>query len=156
MAKDDKDTANLPVPPPLLLVIFLGVALVFGWKLPIPIPFPAWMQIVGWMILLCGLGLAFSAVDAMRRVNTSPDPRTPTSEMARSGPYLLSRNPIYLGYLAVVIGLPLIFGYYWGIVLAPVVVDAYTRLIIEREEIYLKRKFGQKYLDYASKVRRWL
>jgi protein-S-isoprenylcysteine O-methyltransferase Ste14 len=114
------------------------------------------MPIVGWMVVLCGLGLAFSAVDAMRRANISPDPRTPTSAITRSGPYLISRNPIYLGFVAVVIGVPLAFGYYWGIVLAPVAVDAYNRLIIDREELYLKRKFGQEYLDYLAKVRRWL
>lgn len=156
MTKDPNDTVRLPVQPPLLMAIFLAVALIFGWKLPIPIPFPGWMQIVGWMVILSGLGLAFSAVDAMRRAGTSPDPRKPTTGLATSGPYQLSRNPIYLGYVAVVIGIPLIFGAYWGIVLAPVVVDAYNRLVIDREENYLKRKFGQQYTDYLAKVRRWL
>jgi protein-S-isoprenylcysteine O-methyltransferase Ste14 len=154
--EESKKTAGLPVPPPLLMVIFLIVAFLFGWKLPVPIPFPAWMEFVGWLIIFCGLAAAFSAVRAMTQAHTSPDPHTPTSALVRQGLYRYSRNPIYLGFVLLMIGLPLIFGFYWGAILSPVLVDAYNRLIIEREEAYLERKFGQEYLEYKSKVRRWL
>lgn len=156
MSKDVKDTARLPIHPPYLMIIFLSVALVFGWKLPIPIPFPVWITLIGWLIILCGLGLIFSAFRAMQQVNTSVDPRTPTTQIVTSGPYQFSRNPIYLGYVAQVVGIPLILGTYWGLILSPMVLDAYNRLIIEREETYLTNKFGQIYLDYLSKVRRWI
>ena len=156
MAKESKETAGLPVPPPLLMVIFLVVAFVFGWKLPVPIPCPVWMKMIGWLIILGGLGAAFSAVRTMTQAHTSPDPHTPTSALVKQGPYRYSRNPIYLGFLLLMIGLPLTFGFYWGAILSPVLVDAYNRLIIEREEAYLERKFGQEYIEYKSKVRRWL
>ncbi len=156
MTKDVKDTVRLPIHPPYLMIIFLGVALAFGWKLPIPIPFPFWMTLIGWIIILCGLGLVFSALRAMQQVHTSVNPGTPTTQIATSGPYQFSRNPIYLGYVAQVIGIPLILGTYWGLILSPMVLDAYNRLIIEREETYLTHKFGQIYLDYLQKVRRWI
>jgi len=156
LSKAAKDTANLPVDPQFLMMLFLIVALLFGWKLPIPIPFPAWMYLVGWAIILCGLGLGFSALMAMKKSGTSPNPSTPTNEIVMSGPYRFSRNPIYLGYVAVVIALPLIFGTYWGVALVTFAIDAYNRFAIDREEAYLKRKFGEKYLNYMAKVRRWL
>ncbi len=156
MKKDTSETVRMPVPPLILMIIFLGVALVFGWKLPIPIPFPVWMKAIGGMIVLFGFGLAFSAVRAMRKVQTSPNPSTPTIQIATSGPYKISRNPIYFGYIAIGIGFPLVMGTYWGLVLSPMVIDAYYRLIIMREEIYLTQKFGKTYTDYQSKVQRWL
>jgi len=152
----NKDNAGLPVQPPLLMSIFLVVALLFGWKLPVPIPCPWWMQVLGGLIVLAGLTSALSAVSMMRRANTSPDPRKASNALVTDGPYKISRNPIYLGYLMILIGLPLIPGYYWGAILAPVALDAYNRLIIEREEGYLEKRFGQTYLGYKAGVRRWL
>jgi protein-S-isoprenylcysteine O-methyltransferase Ste14 len=156
MTSNDRDHAGLPLPPPLLMGIFLVTALLFGWKLPVPIPCPWWMQALGALILLAGLACAFSAVRAMFHAHTSPDPRTPVNAIVSDGPYKFTRNPIYLGFVLVVIGLPLALGYYWGAILSPVVVDAYNRLIIEREEAYLERKFGPLYLSYKTRVRRWL
>jgi protein-S-isoprenylcysteine O-methyltransferase Ste14 len=156
IVKNNKDTARLPIAPPMIMAISLGVALIFGWKLPIPIPFPAWMKFCGWAILLGGLGSGLSALRALMSAKTSPDPGTPTAALVQKGPYRFSRNPIYLGYVLVVIGLPLLFGYYWGAILAPVAIDSFNRFIISREEIYLAEKFGQEYQEYKARVRRWI
>ena len=156
MPKEQNQTAGIPIPPPLLMAIFLIVALLFGWKLPIPIPFPGWMKLVGWALLLLGLGLGASAIRSMRKAHTSPDTSKPSTDIVMDGPFRYSRNPIYLSFVLTVISLPLIFGYYWGAILSPITMDAYNRLIIEREETYLERRFNQKYLDYKSRVRRWL
>lgn len=156
MTQESRDIANLPLPPPMLMFIFLVTALLFGWFLPLPIPRPLWIKIAGGLITLCGLWLAPNAVRAQSQARTSVDPYTPTTALVTSGPYQFSRNPIYLGMVLFVIGVPLILGYYWGAILSPVTIDAYNRLIISREETYLEKKFGQNYLDYKSKVRRWL
>ncbi|HEY3313360.1 MAG TPA: isoprenylcysteine carboxylmethyltransferase family protein [Anaerolineales bacterium] len=156
MTIENKETAGLPLPPPLLMGIFLVVALIFGWALPVPIPSPVWMRVIGMVILFGGFGLAISAVRTMMLSQTSPDPHTPTSAIVTRGPYKFTRNPIYLGFVLIVIGLPLVLGFYWGAILSPIVIDAYNRLIITREEAYLERKFGQQYLEYISRVRRWL
>jgi protein-S-isoprenylcysteine O-methyltransferase Ste14 len=55
-----------------------------------------------------------------------------------------------------VIGFPLIINIYWGLILAPLLVLLMNRLVIEYEEAYLAAQFGQPYLDYKSRVRRWL
>ena len=156
MTNGHKEPAGLPLPPPVLMLIFLVVALIFGWTLPVPIPSPGWIRAAGLLIVIGGIGADVTAFRSMVQSHTSPDPHTPTTTIVTSGPYQLSRNPIYLGFVLIVIGLPLALGFYWGAILSPVVIDAYNRLIITREEAYLERKFGQQYLDYKSKVRRWL
>jgi protein-S-isoprenylcysteine O-methyltransferase Ste14 len=138
------------------MFIFLIVALLFGWFLPLPIPRPWWVRLAGGLITLCGLWLARNAVRAQSQAHTSVDPYTPTTAIVTDGPYRFSRNPIYLGFVLLVTGIPLIFGFYWGAILSLVAIDAYNRLIISREEQYLEKKFGQSYLDYKSRVRRWL
>jgi protein-S-isoprenylcysteine O-methyltransferase Ste14 len=73
-----------------------------------------------------------------------------------SGVYRFSRNPIYVGFLMMVVGLPLTSGFYWGIVLAPFYIMMMNRLVIQHEEAYLEKKFGKTYTSYTSQVRRWL
>ncbi len=84
------------------------------------------------------------------------DTGTPTTQITTGGPHQFSSNPIYLGYVAQVIGISLILGTYWGLILSPMVLDAYNRLIIEREETYLAHKFGQIFLENLLKIRRWI
>jgi protein-S-isoprenylcysteine O-methyltransferase Ste14 len=55
-----------------------------------------------------------------------------------------------------VIGLPLNSGIYWGILIAPFFAMTMSRLVIEREEAYLEKKFKEHYTAYRSRVRRWL
>ena len=61
-----------------------------------------------------------------------------------------------MGFLCLLIGIPLIFGNYWGLILSPLQVILFNRLIIQREEAYLSAKFGVEYTEYKQKVRRWL
>jgi len=154
--KSKNDSSGYIVYPPVLMAIFLVVALLFGWKLPVPLPFPWWMKAAGWVAILSGLGLAFSAVKSMKQANTTFDVNEPVTTLVSSGPFKISRNPIYLAYVLVVVGLPLVLGFYWGVILSPVALDAYNRLVISKEEAYLQAKFGEKYLKYKATVRRWL
>lgn len=156
MSEEIHDTAGLPLPPPALMTIFIVASLLLDWRLALPLPFPAWMKVLGWVFVLGGFGIAVSAVQAMIKSNTSPDPRTPVRALVTAGPYQWSRNPIYLGFLIIVMGLPLILGSYWGVLLSPLMLLTFNQVIIRREEAYLQRLFGQSYQDYRSQVRRWL
>ena len=72
------------------------------------------------------------------------------------GPYRLTRNPAYLGMALVYIGIALLADALWVLVPLPVVLLIIDRMVIAREERYLERKFGQEYLDYKGRVRRWV
>jgi protein-S-isoprenylcysteine O-methyltransferase Ste14 len=78
------------------------------------------------------------------------------AHLVTSGIYRFTRNPIYLGFLLVVIGISLDSGSYWGILLAPVLVILFNRFVIQPEEEYLASKFGDQFTSYKARVRRWL
>ena len=73
-----------------------------------------------------------------------------------NGPYRFSRNPIYLGFTGILIGLPLALGTYWGLILSPLFVLLIGYLVIQHEESYLGRRFGEMYDTYKNQVRRWV
>jgi protein-S-isoprenylcysteine O-methyltransferase Ste14 len=107
-------------------------------------------------IAFIGFLLGISAFLEFRKARTTLDPHGSAKQVVTSGIYRFTRNPIYLGFLLMVIGLPLTSGIYWGIALAPFYIRTMNRLVIEREEAYLEKKFGNTYASYASRVRRWL
>jgi protein-S-isoprenylcysteine O-methyltransferase Ste14 len=72
------------------------------------------------------------------------------------GIYRITRNPIYLGFFLMVVGFHLNFGSLWGIVAAPFYATTMSRLVIEKEEAYLEKKFKDQYTGYRSRVRRWI
>jgi protein-S-isoprenylcysteine O-methyltransferase Ste14 len=90
------------------------------------------------------------------RAQTTLDPHGSVSTIVTSGPYRFSRNPIYLGFLCLLIGFPFIFRNYWGLILSPLLIVLMNTLVIQHEEAYLEKKFGEAYTGYKSRVRRWL
>jgi protein-S-isoprenylcysteine O-methyltransferase Ste14 len=156
MMDQAKDHAGIRIHPPVLMVIHLAAALLLGWLVPMPLPVPVFVYATGWIVVILGLGVEFGGLRQLILAHTSPDPHAPTTRVVTTGVYRFTRNPIYVGYLCVLIGIPLIFGNYWGLVLSPLQVVLFNRLIIQREEAYLSVKFGTEYLEYTQKVKRWL
>jgi protein-S-isoprenylcysteine O-methyltransferase Ste14 len=156
MTEQTKDHADVKFHPPVLMAIHLAAALVLGWLVPLPLPVPKFVNVAGMTMVIVGLVAAFGALRQMIQAHTSPDPHSPTTSVVTTGVYRFTRNPIYVGYLCVLIGIPLIFGNYWGVILSPLQVILFNRLIIQHEEAYLSEKFGQEYLDYKARVWRWI
>ena len=156
MTDEPKNLTGVRAHPPILTLIHLLAAFLLGWLVPLPVPVPAWLPLAGWGIVIAGLALAFWAVSHFHKVRTTLDPHGGTTVIASSGPYRFTRNPIYLGYTCLLVGFPLIINDYWGLILSPLLVVLMNRLVIQYEEAYLERQFGQSYLDFKAKVRRWL
>ena len=154
MSEKANDNANVRIHPPVLMLVHLAAAFLLGWLVPITLP--QWVEFIGWGVVVFGLAAAFGGLRQLIRAHTSPDPHAPTTSVVTTGVYRFTRNPIYLGYFCMTFGLPLIFGNIWGLVAAPVQAYLFNRLIIQHEEAYLSGKFEQNYLDYKSKVRRWV
>ena len=153
---EHKDNAGVRIHPPLLMLLHLGLALLLGWLFPLPIPTPIGMKIAGWGIVAAGFVFAYGALGELVRAHTSPDPHAPTTRVVTWGPYRFSRNPIYIGFGSLVVGIPLAFGNFWGILVLPLMIYLFQRWIIFHEETYLAGKFEQEYLAYKANVRRWL
>lgn len=105
---------------------------------------------------MCALGLAFWAVSRLRRAQTTLDPHGGTTAIVTDGPYRFTRNPIYVSYLCLLTGFPLVLDSPWGLLLAPLLILNMDRLVIEYEEAYLARQFGAEYLEFKSRVHRWV
>jgi len=157
MAKEqDHPNINPMVHPPIVALMFIVIAYFLGRFVPLPFVAPAFLRIIGLFLSFLGFLLGIGALLEFRKVRTTADPHGSVKQIVTSGIYRFTRNPIYLGFLLIVIGLPLNSGLYWGIVVAPFYILLMNRLVIQHEEVYLTKKFGKAYTSYMSQVRRWL
>ncbi len=156
MPGDEQDKAGVVAPPPL---IYLG-ALVFGLLLNRRFPIGFLPRRVahglGWPLLGGGVLLLGWFERAMRQADTPASPYKPVSHIATEGPFRYTRNPGYLSMAMIYAGIATIAKALWAILLLPVALLVIRRGVIEREERYLERKFGEEYLRYKAQVRRWI
>lgn len=150
------DTAGVIAPPPLIYLGALGVgfgvdAIAGSASLPSEVALP-----IGAASMVAGVGLLGSFLSAFRRAQTPIDPYTPSEAIVTDGPYRLTRNPGYLGMALTYAGIAIVSNRLWALVPLPVAMAIIDRGVIAREERYLERKFGQPYLDYKRRVRRWI
>lgn len=143
------------VPAPVFFfgLLFLGLLLngVFPIKFLPTLP----GQIAGIVMVVLGLLIGGSAIAVMRRAHTSPDPRKPTVALVEEGVFRYTRNPLYLSMFVIFLGIALFSNALWLILFFPVLFFAIERGIVKAEESYLRRKFGETYLQYEKRVRRW-
>jgi protein-S-isoprenylcysteine O-methyltransferase Ste14 len=112
-------------------------------------------QLLGLLLIAAGVGLSFYAAAFTAR-DTTKNPYGQPAAFVAVMPYTFTRNPMYLGLTAVLFGFGVFFGSV-AMLLAPFVfVIVIDRTVIAREESTLEQLFGQQYLDYKSRVRRWL
>ena len=153
---EHKDHADVKIHPPVLTVIFIAIAYILKWTIPIPFVVSSILENIGFVLVVIGFFLGVAAFLAFRKARTTLDPHGKVSAIVSDGIYRFTRNPIYLAFLLMLIGFPLNSGNYWGILLSPVFVIFMNSLVIEKEEAYLEKKFGDVYTSYKSRVRRWL
>lgn len=155
------DIADRPsrVPwPPLLLVGLIAVAIALGYVAPMPWPglddAPA--RSIGLGIGAAGVALMVWAIVTLRAHNTTVLPDTGATNLVTTGPYRRFRNPIYLADTMIILGVAELTKNIWLVGAAAAFVALVTWLAIVPEEKHLARRFGQAYLDYKAKSRRWL
>jgi protein-S-isoprenylcysteine O-methyltransferase Ste14 len=151
------DVANLGlVRPPFVYLgsIALGLVLHLLWPdrlVPPPVSTP-----VGAIVTVLAIALFVSAVRTLRAAGTPIPGNRPTTAIVRTGPYRFSRNPIYLAFSLVQLGLSLwVNSLALLIMLIPAVALVWL-VVIPREERYLEARFPSEYSPYKVSVRRWL
>ncbi len=110
---------------------------------------------VGITSLVLGLTVARFTVRRFRSANTSLQPWEPSAALITDGPYQLSRNPIYVCYTFLYLGVGFWANSIWPLAFLPLVLWVLHRIVISREEAYLERRFGDVYRAYRHRVRRW-
>jgi protein-S-isoprenylcysteine O-methyltransferase Ste14 len=156
---ENTDGPNVAVFPPFAALGALVVAVALEWVAPfslLPPPLTWIASLLAAVLIVGSFGLAFTAITAFRRGETNVDVRKPALTLVETGPFRLTRNPMYVGMIALLLGLCLLFSLDWVIVLAPALWAALHFGAVLREEAYLTRKFGAPYEAFLSRTRRWL
>ncbi len=149
------DHPDLPIKPPLIFVIAMAIGFGADWIWPVPVR-PAGWSSAGLAIALLAILLIFWSADLFRRRGTEVVPWKPTTTIVTTGPYAVSRNPIYIGFALVQIGIGVATNRLAVVLMViPALVATHT-IVVAREEAYLTRKFGEEYLEYRRRVRRWV
>lgn len=152
----DDDSPGIALPPPLLFITALAAGVlvdgnVLRWRHMMHAS-----QWAGIGVALPGLALIGVALTQFRRHKTRPEPWEPASALVESGPYCLSRNPMYLGMAVASAGTALFFESVAALLLLAGTLLVIDRWVVAREEAYLARRFGEQFSAYRRKVRRWL
>ena len=131
----------------------------FGLNRLFPLPFvpPSLPRaLIGLVLFLAGIFLAAWSVRTFRKAHTNVLTSQSASTIVATGPYGFSRNPIYVGMFLGLGGFAIAFNTLWFVVVLVAMVFVIRFGVIAREEIYLESKFGARYVDYKTRVRRWL
>lgn len=145
--------------PPIIVVglVALGMWIVTLYFPPLMFPFHTAAK-VGIGIFSVGAVTAVLGMWEFIKVKTTMDPRYPdkASQLVVAGIYQLSRNPMYLGFLLMLAGWVFYLNNIIALLWLPIFVLFMNRFQIQPEERYMAQKFGQQFVNYAAKVRRWI
>jgi protein-S-isoprenylcysteine O-methyltransferase Ste14 len=140
--------------------VAIGAPLVSGWVASgiagDPVELGAWRVPVGWALVVLFIAWNGWSLWLFGRHRTGLLPGQATNAMIEEGPYRLSRNPLYVGLLALYLALALLTSTFWGLVFFPAAVLLVLWGAIRPEERFLHERFGSAYDDYTRRVRRWL
>jgi protein-S-isoprenylcysteine O-methyltransferase Ste14 len=156
MPGDERDKAGVVAPPPWIYIGALVFGLLLNRRFPVAFLPRRAARGLGWALLGAGALLLGWFERAMRQADTPTNPYKPVSHVATGGPFRYTRNPGYLSMAMIYAGIAARANALWAILVLPVALLVIQRGVIEREERYLERKFGEEYLRYKTTVRRWI
>jgi protein-S-isoprenylcysteine O-methyltransferase Ste14 len=156
--EEEKATTRwVPMPPTYVwAAIVLMVALHFvcpGIKRLVPWPYN-WIG--GAVVIVAGIALAWVPELQFRKVGTEIKPFRDSSHLVTTGLYRISRHPMYLGMALVLVGVFVVLNSLVPAIVIPAFVVVITIRFIIPEERDMARQFGEQYLAYKRKVRRWI
>ena len=153
----DAKPNRLPWPPVLYAIAALAgfacgrfVPIAGGWWTE------PWAKAVGGLMMATGLGLDLATMVWMYRQRANILPHRAATALVTTGPFAVSRNPIYLGNTLLVAGAAPVLHNPWFLPAALIAAFAVTQLAIRREEAHLAVRFGSQWRDYANRTPRWL
>lgn len=161
MAETQISNPGVRFPPPFLfvgglLVAWLLESRVRRFRLVGADASTAPIETAGTILIVLGVLLMFWGLVTFARAHTAILPMRAASRLVETGPYRISRNPMYSGMTITYMGAMLALNWGWALVLFPIVVVSLHRLVISREERYLHAAFGEEYTAYCRRVQRWI
>ena len=155
-ASSAKENAGVVAPVPVIYGAALVLGLAAEFTLPtvhLPRTLTLWL---GGVAIALSIPIVISAFRALTRARTAFDARKPTTTLVSDGAFHYSRNPTYLSLTLLYVGLALVLGSPWVLLMVVPAVALTQWGVVLREERYLEAKFGEEYRRYKANVRQWL
>ena len=159
MSEDGRGNADNPgvlAPPPFIYAGALAAGLLANRRFRLHLLPRRLSRTLGPPLFVSGFLVGLSGFREVRRAGSNVNPFKPVTAIVTGGPYRFTRNPMYLGFTLMYVGISALANALLPILLLPIVQQLMRRGVIEREERYLERKFGDEYLRYKGRVRRWI
>ena len=154
--RDNGDNPGVIAPPPFIYAGTLAAGLLASRLFRLPFLPRRLARTLGPLLIVGGLVIGLSGFREVRQAGSNVDPREPATTVVTGGPYRFTRNPMYLGFTLMYVGISALANALLPILLLPAIQQLMRRGVIEREERYLESKFGEEYLRYKEGVRRWI
>ena len=141
--------------PPFYFMLFLLMIVLVYYTVPLPRLIHPPLSYLGILGIAFGTVVNIWADAVFKRQNTTVKPYYRPSALVTAGPYRISRNPMYLGMFAILFGEAVLFGTL-AVLLMPFIFTVLMQYIfIRSEEKNMEKAFGEKYLTYRKRTRRW-
>jgi len=111
---------------------------------------------LGFIPLGLGVYLSYAAERAFHQAGTTVQPFEQSRVLVTDGLFRISRNPMYLGMVLVLLGVALLLGSLAPFGIIPIFTGWISAQFIRHEEAMLAAQFGQDWLEYKTRVRRWI
>ena len=147
---------SFKIPPPLLVIIL--TSLVYFSSTKLELIYLPYRQMISTLTLVIGLIIIISPVVNFIKSKTTVNPVKfeNVNKLVTTGIYKYSRNPMYLGMIMIIISTTVYYLNFLSIFSPLIFYIWINKFQISREEIFLEDKFGNDYLKYKSKTRRWI
>lgn len=148
--------ALIALPAPILygLIFLAGIFIEHGWIGPMA--WPSGVRPLGGILLAAGILLAPASALLFGIRRTTLNPIGQPARLVTTGAFRVTRNPMYLGVTLAYVGLSLVFRRIVPLALLPFAVLLINYIVIPYEEARLRERFGDAYVEYCCRVRRWL
>jgi protein-S-isoprenylcysteine O-methyltransferase Ste14 len=156
MPDNEPDNPGIKVPPPLIYLLPLLLGLILHSRAHLPFLPNSVVRMVGWPLICCRALIGGWWRKTMRDADAPVRTDRPVPRLTTAGPFGYSRNPAYLSLAMIYAGIAALRNSLWAILFLPLVLYVIQREVIWREERYLERTFGEEYLAYKARVRRWV
>ena len=147
---------SMKIMPPTWMLIAIIAMLALNFLLPIAKIIPTLWNLAGLVFLVSGITLNLIADRAFQRVGTTVKPYQESSNLVTSGVFQLSRNPMYLGMVLILIGVAVLLRSLSPLLIVIPFAILIDQIYIRVEEQMLTEKFGAKWQAYKQQTRRWL
>ena len=139
--------------PPIILLASLITQFIIFFSFPIRADLSS---LLGLILIFVGISMATISFRLMSKIKTTFIPDGVPEKLVSTGPFKFSRNPIYLGMFLVLFGTAFLMGSISALLVSLIFALIINFTWISHEEKKMSEIFGEDWIDYCSKVRRWL